>query len=277
MLFATGSTLDRSVVFVQSHVAAHAQAAWLLGAVTSVGELRRMTQFKDKADQQALASADLFTYPVLMAADILLYEADRVPIGDDQRQHLELARDIAMRFNALRRHVPAARGDLPGDRGPDHGPARAHAEDVDDGGAPSSARSGILDLPDVVAKKSARAVTDSQTEVRFDPKDKPGVSNLMEILQIATGEPIEAMAADTTGSATAYSRRRRPTPSSRCSTRCGDGTRSCAPTRVSCAPADDRSGPGASDLGTRARAHVRAHGVRAPVVASGIRSFTPRI
>ena len=100
MLFATGIDPDRSVVFVQSHVPAHAEAAWLLSAVTSVGELRRMTQFKDKAGQQAFVSAALFTYPVLMAADILLYGTDRVPIGDDQRQHLELARDIAGRFNA---------------------------------------------------------------------------------------------------------------------------------------------------------------------------------
>src|ERR1700752_2737616 len=99
MLFATGLDPDRSVVFVQSHVAAHAEAAWLLSAVTSFGELRRMTQFKEKSEGQDFVSAGLFTYPVLMAGDILLYQADLVPIGDDQRQHLELTRDVAERFN----------------------------------------------------------------------------------------------------------------------------------------------------------------------------------
>ena len=100
MLFATGLDPERSTVFVQSHVTAHAEAAWLLGAVTSYGELRRMTQFKEKADQQEFVSAALFEYPVLMAGDILLYQTDIVPIGDDQRQHLELTRDVAERFNA---------------------------------------------------------------------------------------------------------------------------------------------------------------------------------
>ena len=99
MLFATGIDPDRSIVFCQSHVLAHAEAAWLLGSVTSFGELRRMTQFKDKVKQQEFVSSALFTYPVLMAGDILLYQADKVPIGDDQRQHLELARDVAERFN----------------------------------------------------------------------------------------------------------------------------------------------------------------------------------
>src|SRR3989441_8065894 len=100
MLFATGLDPDRSTVFVQSHVTAHAEAAWLLSAVASYGQLGRMTQFKEKGEQQGFVSAALFNYPVLMAADILLYRAARVPIGDDQRQHLELARDIAERFNA---------------------------------------------------------------------------------------------------------------------------------------------------------------------------------
>ena len=99
MLFATGLDPDRSTAFVQSHVKAHAEAAWLLSSVTSFGELRRMTQFKDKGDKQEFVSAGLFTYPVLMAGDILLYQTDLVPIGDDQRQHLEVTRDIATRFN----------------------------------------------------------------------------------------------------------------------------------------------------------------------------------
>src|SRR5512132_3406206 len=100
ILFATGIDPDRSTVFVQSHVTAHAEAAWLLSSVASYGQLGRMTQFKEKAEHQALVSAGLFTYPVLMAGDILLYQTDIVPIGDDQRQHLELTRDVAERFNA---------------------------------------------------------------------------------------------------------------------------------------------------------------------------------
>src|SRR5207244_10898857 len=100
LLFAAGLDPERSTVFVQSHVPAHPEAAWLLGSVTSFGELRRMTQFKDKSDAQEFVSAGLFSYPVLMAGDILLYQTDIVPIGDDQRQHLALTRDIAERFNA---------------------------------------------------------------------------------------------------------------------------------------------------------------------------------
>src|SRR6266581_524499 len=100
MLFASGLDPERSTVFVQSHVSAHAEASWLLSAVATIGELRRMTQFKEKSEQQESVTAGLFTYPVLMAGDILLYQTDRVPIGDDQRQHLELARDVAERFNA---------------------------------------------------------------------------------------------------------------------------------------------------------------------------------
>src|SRR5918911_235444 len=100
LLFATGLDADRSTVFVQSHVTAHAESAWLLSAVASYGQLGRMTQFKEKGERQDFVSAGLFTYPVLMAGDILLYQTDRVPIGEDQRQHLELARDVGERFNA---------------------------------------------------------------------------------------------------------------------------------------------------------------------------------
>jgi len=100
MLLATGLDPERSTVFVQSHVTAHSEAAWMLGSVTSFGELRRMTQFKDKADQQEFVSAGLFTYPVLQAGDILLYQTDVVPVGEDQRQHVELTRDVAARFNS---------------------------------------------------------------------------------------------------------------------------------------------------------------------------------
>src|SRR3954471_5859782 len=105
MLFATGLDAERSTVFAQSHVTAHAEAAWLLSAVTSYGQLGRMTQFKDKGEGKDFVSAGLFTYPILMAGDILLYQTDRVPIGDDQRQHLELARDVAERFNTRFGHT----------------------------------------------------------------------------------------------------------------------------------------------------------------------------
>ena len=133
LLFATGLDPERSTVFCQSHVTAHAEAAWLLSAVTSYGQLGRMTQFKEKGDRQEFVSAGLFTYPVLMAGDILLYQTDIVPIGDDQRQHLELSRDVAERFNARFGEtfvVPrvSTRG-----RRPDHGPAGAGEEDVHDG------------------------------------------------------------------------------------------------------------------------------------------------
>jgi tryptophanyl-tRNA synthetase len=195
MLFATGIDPGRSVVFVQSHVTAHAQAAWLLSAVTSVGELRRMTQFKDKADLQSFVSAALFTYPVLMAADILLYETDRVPIGDDQRQHLELARDVAVRFNS--RFGETFR--LPEAIFPEVGARIMDLQEptrkMSTTGGTELGTVGILDPPDVVARKFSRAVTDSGTGVRFDPQGKPGVSNLLQILQVATGEPIDAIEA----------------------------------------------------------------------------------
>ena len=164
MLFATGLDPDRSTVFVQSHVPAHAEAAWLLSSVTSFGELRRMTQFKEKGERQEFVSAALFTYPVLMAGDILLYQADIVPIGDDQRQHLELARDIARALqHALRRDVHGAREAIyPGGRRADHGPAGARPEDVDDRRhAAGDVR--LLDPPEVVRKKFRSAVTDSGT------------------------------------------------------------------------------------------------------------------
>ena len=190
MLFATGLDPDRSTVFVQSHVQAHAEAAWLLSSVTSYGQLGRMTQFKEKGERRDFVSAALFIYPILMAGDILLYEADAVPIGDDQRQHLELARDIAERFNT--RFGPTF--PVPDGIYPEIG-ARIMdlQEPTDKMGKTDSSESGtvlILDAPDVVRKKFKTAVTDSGTEVRHDPGEKPGVSNLIEIMSVATGEPI---------------------------------------------------------------------------------------
>src|SRR5436309_6556940 len=193
MLFAVGLDPDRSTIFVQSHVTAHAEAAWLLSAVTSYGQLGRMTQFKEKGDKQEFVSAGLFTYPVLMAGDILLYQTDLVPIGDDQRQHLELARDIAERFNS--RFGETFR--IPAGRYPEVG---ARVMDLQEPENKMSTTGGtqlgtvfMADPPDAIRKKFKSAVTDSGREVRYAPEEKPGVSNLLEIMNVATGEPIEAL------------------------------------------------------------------------------------
>jgi tryptophanyl-tRNA synthetase len=193
MLFATGLDAERSTVFCQSHVTAHAEAAWLLSAVASYGQLGRMTQFKEKSDRHEFVSAGLFTYPVLMAGDILLYQADLVPIGDDQRQHLELARDIAERFNFRYGEtfkVPDGQFPTVGGRIMDL------QEPTNKMSTTLSSEQGavyIADAPDVIRKKFKSAVTDSGREVRYDPAEKPGVSNLLEIMSVATGEPIDAL------------------------------------------------------------------------------------
>jgi len=194
MLFATGMDPERSTVYLQSHVPAHAEAAWLLNAVATIGELRRMHQFKDKSAQQESVSAGLLTYPVLMAGDILLYGTERVPIGDDQRQHLELARDLALRFNARFGETFA----VPEAIYPEVG---ARIMDLQEPGRKMSTTGGtaqgtvsLLDPPDVIRKKFRSAVTDSGREVRR-AEDKPGVSNLVDIMCVATGEPPDAIEA----------------------------------------------------------------------------------
>ena len=195
MLFATGLDPERSTVFAQSHVAAHAEAAWLLSAVATFGELRRMTQFKEKSEQQDSVTAGLFTYPVLMAGDILLYQADAVPIGDDQRQHLELSRDIAERFNArFGETFTIPRGIFPG-VGARIMDLQEPEKKMSTTGGTAQGTVGMLDPADVIRKKFKSAVTDSGTDVRHDPDDKPGVSNLIEIMSVATDEPIEAVEA----------------------------------------------------------------------------------
>jgi tryptophanyl-tRNA synthetase len=193
MLFATGIDPERSIVFCQSHVPAHAEAAWLLGSVTSFGELRRMTQFKDKGEQQEFVSAALFTYPALMAGDILLYQTDKVPIGDDQRQHLELARDVAERFNGRFGETFV----LPEGIYPEIGARIMDLQEPDrkmsTTGGTAQGTVGLLDPPEAIAKKFRSAVTDSGRDVVHDRDGKPGVSNLIEIMHVATGEPIEAI------------------------------------------------------------------------------------
>src|SRR6266542_1830119 len=199
LLFATGLDPERSTVFAQSHVTAHAEAAWLLGAVASFGELRRMTQFKDKAERQELVSVGLFAYPVLMAADILLYQTDRVPIGDDQRQHLELARDVAERFNArFGDTFKVPEGIFPG-VGARIMDLQEPEKKMSTTGGTAQGTVGMLDPPETIRKKFKSAVTDSGTEVRHDPDEKPGVSNLIEIMAVATGSSIAEVEAQFDG------------------------------------------------------------------------------
>ncbi len=190
MLFATGLDASRSTVFCQSHVLAHAEAAWLLSSVTSFGELRRMTQFKDKSAEQDFVSAGLFNYPVLMAGDILLYRADIVPVGDDQRQHVELARNIAERFNGRYGETFT----VPRGVYPEEGARIRNLQEPErlmstSAGNPQGVVR-LVDEPDVVRRKFKTAVTDSGREVRHDPAEKPGISNLIEIMSVATGQPI---------------------------------------------------------------------------------------
>src|SRR5207249_7526873 len=195
MLFAVGLDPDRSTIFVQSHVTAHPEAAWLLGSVTSFGELRRMTQFKEKSEGQDFVSAGLFSYPVLMAGDILLYQTEIVPIGDDQRQHLELTRDVAERFNQRYGEtftVPRAVYPAEGARVKNlQEPERLMSTTR---GAPQGVIR-LIDPPDVIRRKFKAAVTDSGREVQHDPQGKPGVSNLIEIMAVATGSSIDEIEA----------------------------------------------------------------------------------
>ena len=199
LLFAVGLDADRCVLFCQSHVAAHSEAAWLLSAVTGFGQLGRMTQFKEKGEGKEFVSAGLFTYPVLMAGDILLYQTDIVPIGDDQRQHLELARDVAARFNS--RYGEAFK--VPRAVSPEVG---ARIMDLQEPTKKMSTTNGtpqgtvlVLDDPDTIRKKFKTAVTDSGREIRFVPEEKPGVSNLIEILSVASGRPIAEVEEDYDG------------------------------------------------------------------------------
>jgi tryptophanyl-tRNA synthetase len=195
LLLAVGIDPDRSTLFVQSHVHEHAELAWILECTTAFGELRRMTQFKDKSDSAEFVSAGLFTYPALMAADILLYDTDRVPVGDDQRQHLELARDVAGRFNSRYGEtfvIPVGVSPAVGARVMDlqHPDNKMSKSD-------ESPQGTVLVLEDLksVEKKLKRAVTDAETEVRYDPVAKPGVSNLLSILAATTGRTPEQCAA----------------------------------------------------------------------------------
>ena len=197
MLFAVGLDPDVATVFVQSHVTEHSQLGWIMECQVSFGELSRMTQFKDKSAKREadFVSAGLFTYPAIQAADILLYDTDEVPVGEDQRQHIEITRDIAVRFNYRFGDtfvLPKAVMPKAGARVMDlQDPTSKMSKSADT----DSGLVNLLDDPAVVTKKFKRAVTDSESEVRYHREEKPGVSNLLEILSACTGEPPEALAA----------------------------------------------------------------------------------
>ena len=194
LLVAVGLDPKECVIFVQSHVREHTELAWLLQCTVSFGELRRMNQFKEKSADADFVSAGLFTYPALQAADILLYDTDEVPVGDDQRQHLELSRDAAMRFNSrygdtfvVPRHRIASTGARVMDlQNPEEKMSKSSGE------APGTI--WLLDDPSVIRRKIRRAVTDSLGEVRYDPDTQPGVSNLLDILGASTDRRANALA-----------------------------------------------------------------------------------
>ena len=200
MLLAMGIDLEKSIFFIQSQVPEHSQLAWILNCYTQFGELSRMTQFKDKSQKHAdNINAGLFTYPCLMAADILLYQADYVPVGAAQKQHLELTRNIAERFNGL--YSPTFT--VPEPIIPKHGARIMSLQDPTKKMSKSDENVNsfitVLDDPDTVLRKFKRAVTDSEALVRYDPENKPGVSNLMAIYSTITGKSMEEIEAEFSG------------------------------------------------------------------------------
>ena len=193
-MLAAGIDPERCTLFVQSHVPAHTEMAWVMECNVSFGELSRMTQFKSKAEGRDFISAGLFTYPALQAADILLYDADSVPVGEDQRQHLELARDAATRFNSRYGDVlvvPEATVPRVGARVMD---LQEPTNKMSKSAISPQGTIDLLDTPEQLARKVKRAVTDTEADVRYDRAAKPGVSNLLELLSAATGEAPEALA-----------------------------------------------------------------------------------
>ena len=200
LYIACGLDPEKNTLFVQSHVPAHCELSWMLGCSTMFGELSRMTQFKDKSQKHAdNINAGLFTYPVLMAADILLYQTDLVPVGIDQKQHLELARDIAIRFN----HTMGDTFTVPEGYIPREGMKIMSLAEPTSKMSKSDPNPNavvyILDSKDDVLRKFRRAVTDSGSEVRYDEAEKPGVANLMSIYRCFTGKTFEEIEAEFAG------------------------------------------------------------------------------
>ena len=200
MLLALGLDPEKNIVFLQSHVQEHAQLAWILNCFTQFGEASRMTQFKDKAARHAdNVNVGLFTYPILMAADILLYNADMVPVGDDQKQHLEITRNVAERFNGLYGDVFTVPEPYIGRRGSKILSLQEPEKKMSK--SDPNAKSFILltDPDDVIVKKIKSAVTDSEAKVRFDPVEKKGVANLMTIYACCTGKDFDEIEAEFDG------------------------------------------------------------------------------
>jgi tryptophanyl-tRNA synthetase len=198
-ILAVGVDPERSILFVQSHLHEHAECTWLFNCVTGFGELRKQPQFKEKSDGREFVSVGLYDYPVLQAADILLYHADEVPVGEDQRHHIELARNIGQRFNHRFGEVFTLPKAV-------HPRAAARVMDLQDPTSRMSKSSSnekgivyLLDDPKRIDKKLKSAVTDSATDVRYDRAEKPGVSNLLEIMAAATGRDVDDLAAEYDG------------------------------------------------------------------------------
>jgi tryptophanyl-tRNA synthetase len=191
LYIASGIDPEKAILFIQSEVPAHAQAGWIMQCLSYIGELERMTQFKDKSDGQEGVSSALLTYPPLMAADILLYNTDIVPVGDDQTQHLELTRDLAERFN--NRYGETLK--IPEIRIPKHGARIKSLQDplkkMSKSDPNNRATISLLDTPKQIEKKIKSAVTDSEGIVRFDEQNKPGVANLLTIESAMSGKSID--------------------------------------------------------------------------------------
>jgi len=198
LLIACGLDPNRCILFVQSHNPDHAEGNWLLSSVSSFGELRRMTQFKDKADQQEFVSVALFEYPVLQAADILLHQTEGVPVGEDQRQHVELTRNVAERFNARYGETFVIPEVLTPEVGAKIGDLQEPAKKMSTTGGTAQGTVLLLDEPDTIRKKVKSAVTDSGREVRRGP-GKEGIENLITIMSVATGEDFDAIEASYDG------------------------------------------------------------------------------
>jgi len=196
LYLACGVDPQKSTIFIQSHVPEHAQLSWVLNCYTQMGELNRMTQYKDKSQKsEANMNSGLFTYPVLMAADILLYKADCVPVGDDQKQHLELARDIANRFNNLYGDVFTVPDPFIPEFGARVMSLQEPTKKMSKSDTNPSNFIGLLEEPKKITKKIKRAVTDSdeQANIYFDVAEKPGVSNLLSLLSCCTGQTVESL------------------------------------------------------------------------------------
>lgn len=196
---AIGLNPTKTTLFVQSHVPAHSELSWLLECITYFGELSRMTQFKDKSAGKENVSVGLFTYPDLMAADILLYDTNYVPVGADQKQHLELTRDIAQRFNNRFGETFVVPEPLISEVGARimslSDPEKKMSKSAED----EMGRINLLDTPEIVKKKIMRAVTDSENRIYYDPDKKPGLSNLLTLMSVQTGRSIEEIAAEYDG------------------------------------------------------------------------------